>query len=413
MSSSPNAGPLGYKASVSSLSVVKESKTYPVRNGSGASLGNATWRVVRGTGNCCENYLGATSTGWLVDMGGTYLNFSTDTGVVWKQVRPIEPLVSGEGAVVSAPNGDILAMTWDPYSGDHVVTFKYEAAENIWYSNEISLRTPFFDRPWLAVVPGPITVAGTSYPYVSILKGGFPSKGIFYYSLDGLNYLIPSSKEAGRINTMSKWLTVTADTAADWYQPHREAHVTPLGSGEALAGLDFGESGCRWRIQNSNLEWACYVSPSGSQLPGGDYLRDSQGRLHHLAISNSLTYRVSADGGLTWSSTVAALPASHEVEDWDFKVNGALEVAAVAIHSHNFATGDDQDLVYKFAIGTRPSLERLYFLGLGDQDFSSGLGANLRFDFDNVVILPDGTIATSFVDSQHLNPSLAILTASP
>src|SRR5207302_11408781 len=37
--------------------------------------GITRWRVVQGTGNCCENYLTITRDGRLLDFGGTYINF--------------------------------------------------------------------------------------------------------------------------------------------------------------------------------------------------------------------------------------------------------------------------------------------------------------------------------------------------
>ncbi len=76
--------------------------------------GTTTWRVVNGTGNCCENYVTVTRTGRLLDFGGSYLNFSDDRGSTWRSVRPLEPLVNGEGAVVAAPGGDVLGVEWDP-----------------------------------------------------------------------------------------------------------------------------------------------------------------------------------------------------------------------------------------------------------------------------------------------------------
>jgi len=57
--------------------------------------GKTTWRVVQGTGNCCENYLTATKAGRLLDFGGTYINYTDDRGLNWKQVQPATPLVNG------------------------------------------------------------------------------------------------------------------------------------------------------------------------------------------------------------------------------------------------------------------------------------------------------------------------------
>ena len=73
------------------------------------------------------------SQGRLLDFGGTYINFSDDRGKSWKQVRPQTPLVNGEGTIDLAPNGDVIAIGWDPYSGDHLQSFKYEAFSGKWW----------------------------------------------------------------------------------------------------------------------------------------------------------------------------------------------------------------------------------------------------------------------------------------
>ncbi|MGH2711151.1 MAG: hypothetical protein ACRDH9_08115, partial [Actinomycetota bacterium] len=95
----------GLPATVASVSFTKQLIPYPVRDAAGTQIGNTTWRVVRGTGNCCENHLGITKEGRLMDFGGAYINFSDDQGQTWKQVRPAEPLVGPEGTVVVAPGG--------------------------------------------------------------------------------------------------------------------------------------------------------------------------------------------------------------------------------------------------------------------------------------------------------------------
>src|SRR5687768_4082068 len=79
--------------------------------------GTTNWRIVKETGNCCENYLTVTAQGRLFDFGGSYLNYSDDRGLTWNSVRPLEPLVNGEGAVALAPDGDVVGVEWDPYSG--------------------------------------------------------------------------------------------------------------------------------------------------------------------------------------------------------------------------------------------------------------------------------------------------------
>src|SRR3954466_4110244 len=75
-------------------------------------VGTTTWRVVKDTGNCCELHLGLTPGGRLFDIGGSFLNYTDDLGATWYSVRPVNPLVNGEGSMAFSPNGDVLAMTW-------------------------------------------------------------------------------------------------------------------------------------------------------------------------------------------------------------------------------------------------------------------------------------------------------------
>jgi hypothetical protein len=99
-------------------------QTYKTINPGTGAVGTQRWRVIQGTGNCCENYLTSTSSGRLYDFGGSYLNYTDDRGLTWKSVRPLEPLVNGEGTVDVAPNGDVIGVEWDPYSGDHLLNYK-------------------------------------------------------------------------------------------------------------------------------------------------------------------------------------------------------------------------------------------------------------------------------------------------
>src|SRR5262249_1677394 len=68
--------------------------TYQVTdyNGTGDTrddrVGTTTFRVVKDTGNCCENHLDVSKEGRLFDVGGSYINYSDDRGLTWKSVRP-------------------------------------------------------------------------------------------------------------------------------------------------------------------------------------------------------------------------------------------------------------------------------------------------------------------------------------
>ena len=389
----------GLPAQVVDISPPTSTQTYATTDLTQGRVGTTTWTVVEGTGNCCENYLQSTSGGRLVDFGGSYLNYTDDLGATWKSVRPIEPLVNGEGAVVVGPNGDVLGVEWDPYSGDHLLSFKYDASQDTWLYQEMPLHTPFYDREWIAVVPGPFTIDGQTVPYLTFVKGGWPSKELWLYSTDGLTYTQVESKFVDRTleGTESRTLPISATAAFDWIQPITSAAMTPLGAGGMLAGPDYPST--RWsRFDGSS--WYGFTFP-GDTAPAGAYQVDSQGRLHNVVPEgNSFTYRISSDGGATWKSAKVSLPEGSTFEEWDFRANAQAGVAAVAIRAQDSTLGVDRDFVVKLDIGKKgPRALRLYEVGLGDVNATGGVGNDIRFDFGTVAILPDGRVATSFLDS--------------
>ena len=362
--------------------------------------GEARFRVVERTGNCCENYLTADSKGTLYDLGGSYVNFTSDSGRSWKSVRPIQPLVNGEGTLAVAPNGDIVGVEWDPYSGDHLMSYKYTAATKTWEYLEAPLHTPFYDRPWLSVIPGPFVVDGAKVPYV-VFVDGYPHSGTLLYSTDGLTYLQtsdPSLDQRLAEATVSKLQTKGAPHL-DWIQPNSQSPIVPLGGGSALAppGL-FGEA---WSVLDpETLKWRAVELDAGEL--GGRYQVDSAGRLHNIRTAGAgVEYRISTDGGRTWETTVLALPKGTSAPTGmmlDFRVNRRLGIAAVAMHVRRGET--DGDLLYKLDISSdRARPLRLYEIGLGDIDAAAGVGQQIRFDFETLAILPSGKLAVSFLDS--------------
>jgi hypothetical protein len=385
---------------------------YPVQSASGASLGTAEWRVVAGTGNCCENFIGTTRTGRVLDFGGTHLHYSDDLGQSWSEVLPLSVVLNGEGTVVDAPGGDVLGATWLPYDGDRLIAFKYEASSGKWLYVENFLHTPFFDRPWIATVKGPFTVGATTVPYISILTSNF-SNDVHYISLDGLNYFVPSGRATQERTSapVSKWLDLPTDPDADWTQPVTELGVGPLAGGGALA-LGGQWLQVPWTLMESpELRWSGYTFPD-SALPDGRLLTDSRGQIHHVSTfpgEDEFTYMMSPNGGRGWVGETVTLPGDLVVEDWDFKANAGLGKAVVGIHAHDERKVLDQDLVFELSIDPDVKLERVYLVGAGDLNASSGLGASLRFDFSTIGILPGGQIVTTFMDSMHREPSLAIL----
>jgi len=278
--------------------------------------GKTTWRVVGNTGNCCENYVTISRNGRLMDFGGSYVNYTDDRGRTWRQVQPLTPLVNGEGAIVAAPGGDVLGVEWDPYTADHLQVYKYEADTEQWLYNEMPLHQPFYDREWIAVVPGPVTIRGQTHPWVSFIKGGYPTKEAWYYSTDGLNYLDVSSKVAeGILNeSQHRYLRPTEQPMNDWIQPNTNAGITPLGRGHALASPDFPSLAGEWSLlDGQSFSWAKFRYGDDT-APRGLTQVDSDGRLDELSagpVRNSVGYRMSDDGGRTWFVASAPAPGGH------------------------------------------------------------------------------------------------------
>lgn len=399
-------------ASLAPIALTSHNHSYPVTNGSGVSLGNTSWRTIHAaSGNPFENYLTTTPGGRILNWGGSYLRYSDTAGVSWTEVRPHVPFLSAEGAVTVAPGGDVLGVTWDPYTGDRVVAMKFTAASSTWAYMESPVHTPFYDRPWHAVLPGPFTVSGQTVPYLSVAIGGWPSKELLLFSTDGLQYLTPSSAmvDALSVGGTTQWLSASPNSYADWYQPNAGAGVAPVAGVGGVHSRD--PFPCARKVLLSSLRWSCVSLPSGT-FPSGDLLTDSVGRLHVLAMgTTSMVYRLSTNGGQSFSATTANLPTGYTTEEWDFKTNATLGITAVAVHAHRASDNTDRDFVFKFNVGVgTPSLTTIYRLGLGDRDFGSGVNASNmdRFDFSSVAILPSGKIVTSFVDSAHVGAAAAV-----
>ena len=356
----------------------------------------STWRVVEGTGNCCENYLTTSKQGRLYDFGGTYINYSDDKGVTWSSVRPLTPLVNGEGTITMAPGGDVVGVGWDPYSGDHLQAYKYEADTGKWTYTETPIHSPFYDREWVSVIPGPFTIDGKTVEYISFLKGGYPSKDVWYYSTDGLQYTQVSSKfvDATLSGAASKTVATGVRPDADWNAANTNSGMTTLGERSQLAAPDFPSTA--WSLfDGASLKWTPAVLGDGT-APDGLFQVDSIGRLHNVIPQGSrFTYRWSSNNGATWASLDVPLPDGVAIDQIDFRANRAAGVAAVLVHGQNNTTGSDVDLVYKIGIAKRdavPRLQRRFQVGLGDLNATSGVGNDVRMDFQTVTIFADGRL---------------------
>lgn len=362
----------------------------------GPREGTTAWRTVGSTGNAAELWFTIASGGRILDLGGRYVNYSDDQGLTWKSVRPQEELVNAEGSIVQAPNGDIVAITWDPYSGDRVLSYKYTKAEDAWYYMYQPLHTPFWDRPSIEVVPGDFTDRlGNEVPYITFTNG-FPHDP-WQFSYDGLNYTEVSSPARDRGPAISSWLDVEPDPMFDYIQPNNALDqglipkFAPLGDGKAwYQNLMFTADDMRWHP---------WTTPEGDTIAGAMQV-DSRGWLHNvLPAGSGFRYRISTDGGRSWSSI--DVPGGRP---GDFRANGAAGVAAV------WAISQRQDLAYKIDISTpQPKLLRRYVVGLGDDVRSGGIGfygltGGHRFDFSSIGVFPDGRIAVVFMDSKTTMP---------
>lgn len=367
--------------------------------------GQTDWRVVHGTGNAAELWLTVSPQGRLYDFGGRYINYSDDEGQTWKSVRPVEPLVNGEGSVVMAPNGDVLGVTWDPYAGDRVWTFKYTAATDTWSYVADPFHTPFWDRPGIDVIPGDFTApTGEKVSYITLIKG-FPHE-LWHYSYDGLHYPFTTSLtlDERQNDPISEWLEVEPDPGFDWIQPLPVlgGSVTPLGNGKGVFG--------NLMFSGETMGWHPFSFPEGGS-PTGILQTDSEGRLHNVVRDGAdALYRMSTDGGQSWTELL--LPG---INPGELKANAAVGVAAVS------GVSGTQDVLYKLDIsGDEPKILRHYNVGLGDDCRCSGIGfygvqGGHRFDFHTLAILPDGRLAVSFIDSENITnfPTLGLPVVAP
>lgn len=416
---------LAEDAQVNEIEPDWDERSYP------ASDGAATWRVIRGLGNCCETYLATDPEGSLYDYGGNYVNVSRDRGQTWTEVRQSSNMLGGEGAIVAGPNGDMYGVGWDPYTGDTLISMRYTPATGKWQTARMPLHSPFYDREWIGFVPGPVEIDGDTFGFVIFVKGGYPSKEEWLYSTDGLTYLSMSAKNAESVvfGTNSDPLTIAPDPALDLVQANGGMGLTALGGGRALAEPD-SEFSQEYQLLNSDLHWQNYAFPEGI---AGQIHTDSRGRLHnvvtpfeeeiaHLVVpiprqTGEFDYRLSEDGGRTFRSFKVRMPENFRVREYDFRARGALGLAVVAVRARDDELGVERDLVFKFDVrGPQPVLLRSYEIGLGDvvTGAKGVLSTEARYDFESVVMFPDGRVAVSFMDSETGDqPAIAVELSEP
>jgi hypothetical protein len=401
-------------------------KKYRVVNAKGKTLRTASWRVTKAGGNCCEVLVMATRTGRLVEFGGTYPIFSDDQGKTWNEVAPLAPSTSkipnpgprkiagGEGTVVQSPDGDILGIGWDPYSGDRLQSFLYSAKDKKWYYQEAPLHEPFYDREWVAVAKGPFTINGTTVPWVSMVLSN-ANRELVLMSTDGLNYFTPTQRDADSVRNgaVSQYFSTAKDPDLDYMQPQAQTGLGTLG--KSILSFDRSQA-CKVQTLTKDGTWACFALPNEVELTG-PLFTDSRGWVHEVVHdAGEFVYRMSKDGGRHWVEKTFAIPQDMVAETYDVKVNGKLGFAAIATHARK-DDGTFQDVVMKIDVrSATPKLDTIYYVGAGNLKSTVGLdvtslvdGKSTRVDFTSVAILPNGKIAVSFADQEYDDPAIAVL----
>ena len=424
--SATSAPPGALPTTVTKLNEKTEMKQYPVFDAKGRRIGKSTWRVTRAGGNCCEILLHGMRNGRLVEFGGTYPIYSDDGGRTWFEVAPTAPSTSrlpnpgprkiagGEGTLVMAPGGDIVAVGWDPYSGDRLQSFLYSAKDKKWYYQEAPLHEPFYDREWVAVAKGPFTINGQTYPWVSLLLSN-SNRRLVLMSTDGLNYFTPTQRQLDvvRNGTVTGYLPIKPDPDLDYMQEQAQTGMAML-SQYALSFDDTRD--CGTQIIKADGSWACFELPNEVELTGPLHT-DSRGWLHEVVKdADEMVYRLSKDGGRKWVERRFSFPGGTIPETFDFKSHGKHGITAIAAHTEK-EDGTFQDMVMRINYRSGvPVLEKTYFVGDGNLSSTVGLdvtslveGKSNRVDFTSVVILPNGKIAVSFADKTYDDPAIAVL----
>lgn len=403
---------------------------------------SASWRISTAGGNCCETYVTATPSGRVVESGGTYPWYTSDEGRHWYEVKfdladqndNGPTIAGGEGATVVGAGGNVYGVTWDAYSGDHLMAYRYTAQTNNWQVADVVMKSPFYDRPWITYAKGPFTLDGAKTKQILDSTGGGITKDVDTFSPDGLDYSDPSyfAHDEAQSSTTNFRIKVVRNPDADWWQPYAWTGTLPLTDGGVLRFLNTddvtGDSPCDIaRLDPANSTWQCVKIP-GTFQPG-IVRQDSRGYLTNVYSvdgGSALALATSRDGGLHWSTTKLRPPGpTRHLETsslFDAVANGRLGQAVVSARFDD-AKGLGQDYVFRVDIShKKPAPLMTYLVGKGDLNTANNVLGSLgdRFDYASVTLLPDGRIAVSFDDSTckqpstrnpgHHGPQVAILT---
>ena len=393
--------------------------------------GNSSWAVFGNEegGNCCEHYLAGTKEGWIVNFGGEYPTWSEDRGHTWNEYVPgifsqigcLEPKPTvpgqeglGEGSIVQATNGDLISMGWFPYpstsGADQFYAFLYDADTQEW--NWCFNRTPepFYDRSWQVEVIGPINggIYGNG-EYASIVISNFwhQVQNIGgQISTDGLNYDYFSFPDRDASLDIIE-VDLTAEMLGeewDFTKPHKEMRAFPVPSGGLYFPNYFIDG--RDAYVDTSLNWWSATTLNGSSLPSEYCAIDSSTALHCvLADDNVIQHLLSWDGGETWGNNTYDLKnQTSGIEEWEFHSNGIHDLFVLNVR-YQSSEGPDIDIAWHvrdYSESLIPDVKT--YLGQGDLDSTSGAGADIRFDFASMGILPDGGSFIAYHDSTDPDP---------
>lgn len=381
---------------------------FNVTDSNGTVLDQTPWAIFTRAqgGNGAEHYLATTQSGWITNLGGEYPYWSEDGGLTWEYYAPLTEQFDGlgEGAIIEAPNGDILAMSWYPYSGDRFISYLYDSNVGRWNNNMFEREYPiFYDRPWIAAVQGPINTLTGTYPWASLVTSNFYDDVLI--SIDGLNYEpLPDPSTAQGTEVFN--LDFKPGHEYDFLTPHREIDATTIPTGGLLLPRYFGDENA---ILRTDLTWGRHRQESGVPIPAPHLVIDSSGALHSVEQDgDTLYYHISLDGGKTWnaSEVFEIVNASH-LEEWEFQADGENELSVIYMRSQ--VEDVDKDVIFHIR-DYRSSLEpdSITMIGQGDLDATSGLGNDIRFDFASLAILPDGRSIVAYQDSTDVDPLFAV-----
>jgi len=394
--------------------------------------GEVEWAVFGNEqgGNCCEHYLAGTKEGWILNFGGEYPTWSEDRGHTWQEYRPTilaqfgclewKPTVPGqeglgEGSIVQATNGDLISMGWFPYpstsGADQFYAFFYDASDEEWSWCYNRTPEPFYDRSWQVEVVGPISggIYGNG-EWASLVISNFwhQVQNIGgQISTDGLNYdYFPFPDRDANLDSMTVNLNMS-DLGPEWdyTKPHKEMRSFPVPGG-GLYFPNYFVNGDDAYL-DTNLEWWKATTVGGNTLPSEYCSFDSSAALHCVVKDNNthLTHLLSLDGGETWlNQTYDLTNDATEIEEWEFHANGDLDLFVLNVR-YQSSEGPDIDVAWhvrEYSLDLAPDSKT--FLGQGDLDSTSGAGADIRFDFASMGILPDGGAFIAYHDASDEDP---------